>query len=165
MKNAWAPLKRILMNTSRKNYVLDELSCRTSMKNSVKQKNDQTEGKRSWNHKVKPCNDLDGSPWWWELGTSGKEKMTQLKTENLMSLRNKELNLLDETRIRITLCLSFTNSNWWQAMELAYYLFSWKGFKIDIAQTWEGLQRTTGMIGMTNELIRQQWKRILEEPP
>ena len=31
------------------------------MKNSVKQKNDQTERKGSWKHKVKPCNDLDGA--------------------------------------------------------------------------------------------------------
>ena len=31
------------------------------MKNSAKQKNDQTEGKRSWKHKVKPCGDLDGA--------------------------------------------------------------------------------------------------------
>ena len=40
---------------------------------------------------------------------SGKEKDETIETENLMSLLNKELNLLDETRIRITLCLSFTN--------------------------------------------------------
>ena len=39
---------------------------------------------------------------------SGK-KDEQMKTRILMNLRNKELNLLDETRIRITLCSSFTN--------------------------------------------------------
>ena len=33
------------------------------MKNSLKQKDDQTEGKRGWKHKVNPCNDLDESPW------------------------------------------------------------------------------------------------------
>ena len=34
--------------------------------------------------------------------------------------------------------------------------------KIDIAQTWEGLQQATGRIETTNKLIR---KRNLEEPP
>ena len=40
---------------------------------------------------------------------SEKRKDETIETENLMSLQNKELNLLDETRIRIILCLSFTN--------------------------------------------------------
>ena len=34
---------------------------------------------------------------------SGKRKDETIETENLMSLRNKELNLLNETRIIITL--------------------------------------------------------------
>ena len=29
---------------------------------------------------------------------------------------------LDETRIRIMLCVSFTNLNWWQATDLACHL-------------------------------------------
>ena len=74
------------------------------MKNSVKQNNDQTEGKRSWKHKVKPCDDLDESSRRYnaeKLGTPEKKDETN-ETENLMSLWDKELNLLDETRIRIT---------------------------------------------------------------
>ena len=44
-----------------------------------------------------------------ELGTPGKRKDEPIEIETLMSLQNKELNLLDETRIRITLCVSFIN--------------------------------------------------------
>jgi len=43
-----------------------------------------------------------------KLGTPVK-KDEQMKSRILMNLRNKELNLVDETRIRITLCSSFTN--------------------------------------------------------
>ena len=37
-------------------------------------------------------------------------------------------------------------------MDLAYYSLSLKRIKIDIAQTREGLQRTTGWIETTNKL-------------
>ena len=43
-----------------------------------------------------------------KLGTPEK-KGEKLESRILMNLQNKELNLLDETRIRITLCSSFTN--------------------------------------------------------
>ena len=84
---------------------------------------------------------------------SGKERWA-LEAKNMYDepLRNKELNQLDERRIRITLCLSFTNLNWWQSTDLAYYFFPLKGLR-DIAQTWEGLQRTTGRIETMNELV------------
>ena len=39
--------------------ILDESSCRASMKNSGNKR--MIERKRSWKHKVKPCNDLDGA--------------------------------------------------------------------------------------------------------
>ena len=71
----------------------------------------KTEVKRSWEQKVKPWNDLDESSRRYnaeKLGNQEKKDETN-ETKNLKSLRNKELNLLDETRIRITLCLSFTN--------------------------------------------------------
>ena len=38
-----------------------------------------------------------------------KRKDETIETDNLVNLRNKELNHLDETRIRITLCVSFIN--------------------------------------------------------
>ena len=37
--------------------------------------------------------------------------------------------------------------------------------KIDIAQTWEGLHRTTGRIETTNNLICDEGREILNEPP
>ena len=43
---------------------------------------------RSWKQKVKPCNDLDGSSWWRERGTPGKEKMKQLKPRIYSSWTN-----------------------------------------------------------------------------
>ena len=84
----------------------------TMKKNSMKHSGNKRmiERKRSWKHKVKPCsdkmklwNDITKKTW-----NSGK-KDEQMKSRILMNLRNKELNLLDETRIRITLCSSFTN--------------------------------------------------------
>ena len=71
---------------------------------------------------------LDGSSWWWELGSPGKErkKWNNRKREFIHQEQTPKegINHLDETRIRIMSCLSFTNLNWWQAMDLAYYLFS-----------------------------------------
>ena len=89
-------------------------------------RNDQTKGKRSWKHKVNPCNDLDGSPWQFELGTPGKREDEQLTTRISHCERTPEerIHHLDEARIRIMLCVSFTNLSWWQATDLAYYLFS-----------------------------------------
>ena len=53
----------------------------------------QTKRKRSWKHKVKPCNDLEGA-----LRRNNVRKLGTLEnkdeakeSENLMSLRNKEL--------------------------------------------------------------------------
>ena len=68
------------------------------------------ERERSWKHKVKPCNDLDGA--------SRQDNAEKLGTPE------EGINHLDEIRIRIMLCVYFTNLNWWQATDLAYYLFS-----------------------------------------
>ena len=65
----------------------------------------------------------------------------------------QELDHLDETIIRITLCVSFTNLIDDEQTDLAYYLFLLKRIKIDIAPTREGLQRNTDIIETTNELI------------
>ena len=85
--------------------------------------------KRSWQHKVKPCDDLDG--------TSRRDNAENLElrkkdeqhiTEKLIPLRTpaERIKHLDETRTIIMLCVSFTNINWWQATDFAYYLFSWE---------------------------------------
>ena len=50
------------------------------------------------------CDDIIERAW-----NSGKRKDETIETENLVSLRNKELNLVDETRIRSTLCVCFNN--------------------------------------------------------
>ena len=57
---------------------------------------------------------------------SRKEKLKTLGTRIYSSRTNsgrKELNHLDEIRIRFIICLSFIKLNWWQAMDFSYYLF------------------------------------------
>ena len=58
---AWRVItsREILKNNWRMKRILDEPSCRASMKNSSNKR--MIERKRSWKHKVKPCNDLDGA--------------------------------------------------------------------------------------------------------
>ena len=121
--------REILKNNWRmKKKILDEPSCRDSMKNSGNER--MIERKRSWKHKVKPCNDLDGTLQWnnWESLELQKEKNEASRTENVIwwPTPERKMNHLDETRIRIMLCVSSTNLNWWQATDLAYYYSSWK---------------------------------------
>ena len=134
-------------------------SCRTFMKNSRKQKEDQTEGKRSWKTQGETLQWLDGPSRWyiWESLELRKRKDETIETENLVNLRNKELNHLDETIIRITLCLSFTNSNWWQAMDFGILLILVERIKIDIVPTWESHRQVTGRIE-NNERISMTTK-------
>ena len=65
-------------------------------------------------------------PRMWYDEQTPERRDEQLRTEKLIPLRTPEegINHLDETRTRIMLCVSFTNINWWQATDLAYYLFS-----------------------------------------
>ena len=71
--------------------ILDEPSCRTFMKNSDKQKNDQTERKMR-RVRLKPCNDQMklSNEIKRKLGTPEKKDETN-ETENFKGLRNKEL--------------------------------------------------------------------------
>ena len=55
--------REILKKNWRMRRILDEPSCRSSMKNSGNKT--MIETKRSWKHKVKPCNDLDGALRWY----------------------------------------------------------------------------------------------------
>ena len=71
-----------------------------------------------------------------KLGTP-KKKRWNTRTEKCDMMNNsgkKKLDQLNETIIRITLCVSFTNINWWQATDFAYYLFFLKRLKREIAQ-------------------------------
>ena len=85
--------------------------------------------KRSWKHKVKPCDDLDGASRWdnaenLELRKRKDEASRTEKNDMMNNSGKKKLDHLGETKIRIMLCVFFTNLNWWQATDLAYYLFS-----------------------------------------
>ena len=75
-----------------------------------------------------PADDFDGGSdeMAEEIWTPEKKRWKHLELEFIHREQTPKegINHLDETRIRITLCLSFTNSNWWQPMELSYYLFS-----------------------------------------
>ena len=129
---AWRVItsREILKNNWRMKRILAEPPCWASMKNSGNKR--MVERKRSWKHKVKPYDDLDGASRWdnWEsLELREKKKMKQLKSRILMNFRNKELEHLYETRLRIKLGVSFTNLDWWQATDFAYYLFSLKGLR------------------------------------
>ena len=78
-------------------------------------------------NKIKPCDDLDGGSdeMAEENLNSGKEKMKTLGLEFIHQEQTPKevINHLDEIRIRFIVCLSFIKLNWWQAMDLAYYLF------------------------------------------
>ena len=90
--------------------------------------------KRGWKHKVKPCDDLDGASRQdnaenLELQKRKDEASRTEKNDMMNNSGKNKIDYLDETIIRITLCVSFTNLDWWQAMDLAYYLFSYKGLR------------------------------------
>ena len=85
--------------------------------------------KRSWKQKVKPCDDLDESlrrdnAENLELRKIKDEASRTEKNDMMSNSGKKKLDHSDETIIRITLCVSFNNLNWWKATDLAYYLFS-----------------------------------------
>ena len=90
-----------------------------------------------------------------EITWSSGKKDEQLKSRIWYHERTPEggINHLEETIIRITLCLAFTNLDWWQAMDFCILLIVVERIKIDIAQTWESLHRTIGRIETTNKLI------------
>ena len=126
---AWLILtsREILKNNWRMKRILDEPPCRASMKNSGNKR--MIKRKRSWKHKVKPCDDLDGASRRdnaenLELRKRKDEASRTEKCDMMNNSGKKKLDHLDETIIRIMLCVSFTNLNWWQATDLAYYLFS-----------------------------------------
>ena len=100
MKKAWSiawriiASREILTNNWRMKGILDEPPCRASMKNSGNRR--MIKRKRSWKHKVKPCNDLDGASRRDNAeNLELQKKDEQHITEKLMSRTNsgrKELN-------------------------------------------------------------------------
>ena len=79
-------------------------------------------------NKIKPCGDLDGGSdeMAEEIRTPEKKRWKHLELEFIHQEQTpkERINHLDEIRIRFIVCLSFIKLNWWQAMDLAYYLFS-----------------------------------------
>ena len=75
-----------------------------------------------------------------ELGTPGKKDEHLKPRISMMNHFGKqELNKLDETRIRITLCVSFTNLKLMTSNGIGILLILVERIKIDIASTWKGL--------------------------
>ena len=76
---------------------------------------------------IKPCNDLDGGSdeMAEEIWTPEKKRWKHLELEFIHQEQTPKEGIthLDEIRIRFIVCLSFIKLNWWQAMDLAYYLF------------------------------------------
>ena len=77
--------------------ILDEPPCRASMKNSGNKR--MIKRKRSWKHKVKPCNDLDGASRWYsrENLELRKEKMNT-RTENYFIMNNLRKKRIESPR-------------------------------------------------------------------
>ena len=75
--------------------------------------------KRSWQHKVKPCNDYMDLRDDESLELGEKKRWNNWKREFIHHEQTPKEGIyhLDKTRIRIMLCLSFTNLNWWQATD------------------------------------------------
>ena len=138
--------------------ILDEPPCRASMKNS----GNKRMIKRNGNLKRTPGETLqwldEALKWYnWNNLERRKEKMNNLEPIVWYHERTPEegINHLEETRIRITLCLGFTNLDWWQATDLGILLILVERIKIDIAQTWEGLQWFADRIG------KKEWIDII----
>ena len=93
--------------------------------------------------RLKPCEDLDevSGEMSEEIWTPEKKRWKHLELEFIHQERTLKEGIthLDEIRIRFIVCLSFIKLNWWQAMDLHITYSSWKGLRIDISQTWEGL--------------------------
>ena len=103
------------------------------------------------------------------IWTPEKKRWKHLKLEFIQQEQTPKegINHLDEIRIRFIVCLSFIKLNWWQAMDLAYYLFSLKIITDrDIAQTSEGIDGTTdGIWKQRMNWYDNEGREILKEPP
>ena len=92
--------------------ILDEAPCRASIKNSGKQKDDRK--KEKLKEQGEPCDDLDEASRRdnaenLELRKRKDEASRTEKCDMMNNSGKKKLDHLDETIIRIALCISFTN--------------------------------------------------------
>ena len=123
--------------------------------------------KRSWKHKVKPCNDLDGDLRWYnrENLELRKEKMNT-RTENyfiMNNLRKKRIESPRGNKNKIYCMLILHQIKLMTSNGFGILLIPVERIKRDIAQAWEGIDGTTGGIETTNKLIWEQRKRNLEK--
>ena len=111
-----------------------------------------TKRKRSWEYKVKPCDDLDGASRrhnaekkTWNFG---KERWTTWNREHdiMNKLRNKVLNHLEENKNKIYCMFILHLIKLMTSNGFGILLILVERIKIDITPTWEGLQRTTSRI-------------------
>ena len=148
------------------NRILDEPPCRASMKNSSNER--MVERKRSWKHKVKPCDDLEGASRRYdrenlELRKRKRWTLEPRITSSWTISGRKELKHLEEIRIRFLVCLSFIKLKWWHQWICILFIRVEKWLKRDIARTWEGLQQSTGRIETMNKSIWEHRNRSLEQ--
>lgn len=78
--------------------ILDEPPCRASMKNFGNKR--MIERKRSWKHKVNPCNDLDGALRWYnrENLELQKRKIWSTRAENYFIMNNHRKKRIESPR-------------------------------------------------------------------
>ena len=127
--------------------------------------------KRSWEHKVKPCDDLDGA------SRRDNAENLELRKRKDEASRTEKCDMMNNSGKKETRSLGWKNnknyvmrilhqfklmtSNWFGIL-----LILLEELRIEIAQTWEGLQRTTGRIWKQ----RMNWynnngREFLNKPP
>ena len=80
-----------------------------------------------WKNKIKACDDFEGGSdkMTEEIWTPEKKRWKHLELEFIHQEQTlmEGIKHLEEIRIRFIVYLPFINLDWWQAMDLAYYLF------------------------------------------
>ena len=168
---AWRVItsRGILKNNWRMKRILDEPPCRASMKNSGNKR--MMKRKRSWKHKVKPCNDLDGASRRCnrENLELRKRKRWNTRTMNyfiMNNLRKKRIESPRGNKNKIYCMLILHQIKLMTSNGFGILLIPVERIKRDIAQAWEGIDGTTGGIWKQ----RMNWydnkgSEILNEPP
>ena len=160
--------REILKNNWRMKGILDEPPCRASMNNSGNER--MIKRKRSWQHKVKPCNDLDGASRWYnrENLELRKEKMNT-RTENYFIMNNLRKKIIESPRgnkNKIYYMLILHQIKLMTSNGFGILLIPVERIKRDIAQTWEGIDGTTG--GIWEQQMNwydNNGRGMLDEPP
>ena len=157
----------ILKNNWRMKGILDEPPCRASMRNSGNKR--MIKRKERWKHKVKPCNDLDGS------SRRYNSESLELREKKIWNNWNREFTHRDKLRKMNPTFGRSKNKNYVMRILHQFKLMTSKGFgillilveriKIDIAPTWENLQRTTGRMKQQMNWYDKEGREILNEPP